>query len=398
MPRSISHRITALTSAIILPLTVSATLFPTSPAYAEGDRGTAREVALEAFAASHIPELYAQARRYVREVMVPIGEEFKSGKLTMPLVETMPKGPAFKAYFNELISFFRILDKSGDEFDIALAKSRDELTDDIAGLAAKHLSPDEVDAVRSGLNLTATRKFTEFLYKFYRLPMSFTYDEAYANVKFGTWIQEVIIQFEQRNGHPLTTAPSPERVAKATAIVHEFIVSARVDDMVNDSLRFVHETYLPLLDKEGKSEDIRPRIKKFEQQYPLQKVVLSATASSWLATMLSDEQLDELQKHMRGSGISKLYQVVFEAERAFTTFTVADAEAAKALADNIAAKGLFKERTPEQKALAEADANALVVKWTARFLAALTPATRDALVVSAAKLDELAKPLSDNPL
>jgi len=218
------------------------------------------------------------------------------------------------------------------------------------------------------------------------------------------WVQEVIIQVQQRNGQPLSTTPTPDRVAKAAAIINEFIVSARIDDMITDGLHFARETYLPLLlEKEGQKETgavpmVRAQIAQFEQQYPMQKAMLSSMGSAWLATMLSDEQMDELQKHMRGPGLAKLYKGIFESERAFTALTIPDAQAAKAYADDIIAKGLFKGLSSEGQPLLNADADALRLKWTARILESLTPATRDALVLSYTKLQELAKPLSNKPL
>lgn len=359
---------------------------PVSPACAQTAKdAAARALVLEAWTTSRAPELYTQMRHSVRTVMIPASDDLVSGRVKM----FMSENPQVVAIHVELNALLKNLDKAGDDIDAVAAKYREELIGDLAGIIAKHMTEEEIEGARGTLRLSATRKGFDAIHAVFGIVTSMSYEEVHANQLFSGFVQQLILKNANRQADAVTQ-PTPERVAKATAITNEFLTSARIDDMVTDGIRFAREVVVTIAPESEKAK-LRVQIDTFEQQYNAQRPMLQILLPTGLATVLDESELEQLQTHMRGPGIAKLYKTIFAAERAITSFTVADIEGAKTYVLGLQARGLFRDRTPEQNQAIAADVNALEIKWKPRMNDAIAPATREAIQKSMAFLAAMSK-------
>lgn len=370
MTRSIRSHGIAMFTGIALSLAAFA---PASAA--PGTEAAARQLVTEAWTTSRAPELYTDLRRTVHSVMIPASDDLVTGKVVLP----MAANPQIKAVLVEVNTLLKNLDKAADEIDAVSGKYRDELIDDLARVIAKHLTAEEIEGAQGALRLPATRKSFDSVYMLYAIVTNMTYDDVHANQLFSAFIQELVIKNAARQGQPdATTPPTPERVSKATAITTEFMTSARIEDMIADGLRFAKEVVVAVA-PEAEKAALRTQIDTFEQQYAAQKPMIMILLPTGLATMLDEGDLDRLQGHLRGPGMTKLYKSLFAAERSVTAFTVADIDGAKTYLEGLKARGLFRDRTPEEKAALDADMAALGQKWEPKLNEAVSPATREAI-------------------
>lgn len=383
MKRSIRSRGAYLIAGIAFVFAAFAVVIPTSSALAQNAKeAAARALILEVWTTSRTSDLVADARRYLHSTAAPIIRDYVSGKLKMPLAQEAE----VRDILNEAFNFVLLLEKASSEFEVAVEKDRDELIDDMARILAKHLTDEEMQAAREILQLSAARKGFDAFYKFYHIAFSFTYDEELANQHFNIWTQELFLQYVRRGWQLDRTPATPERIAKATSIVNELMAALHLDAMVADGLRFAREIVMPLAPSDAERAELQAKLNEFEQQYNTWKPAVWVAAYTGLAMALNEEQLTTLQAHMRGPGITKMFKLLFEAEQAFTAFTLADFEAAKTLFEAQRAKGVFADRSAEVKDAINADFKALGDKWGPRFAASISAETRDALIVSALKL------------
>lgn len=387
MHRPVRTRAIALFAGIAYMLATFAML-PPAPALAQGGKeAAARALILDTWTASHAADLYTEARRYFHSTAVPIIRDYKSGKLKLPIVE---HEPLLGAFFDEAFNLVLLVEDASGEFDAAIEKHNEELQADLARLLAKHFSGEEIESLHGALRLALPRKGFDALYKIYRISFSLNYEEELANQRFAIWAQEILLEYAKRNWQLNPTPATPKRVATATAIVNDFMTGIRLDETVADGLRLAREVILPLEQNADIREQQRQKIDEFEKQYNTWKPAAWIAAYTALATALSEEQLDILQQHMRGPGIAKLYKMLVEAEKAWTAFTLADIEATKTYFESAKARGLFRERTADEKAAFDADAKVLAEKWGPRLAESISPQKRDALIQSFIKLWALA--------
>jgi hypothetical protein len=387
MQRSMKSRSAALIAGIAFTFAVFTALLPASPASAQtAKEAAARALILETWTTSHASDLTAEARRYLHTVAAPIIRDYVSGKLKMPLAQESP----FRELLSEAFDFVLLLEKASSEFEVTIDKYHDEFVDDIARVVAKHLTDDEIQTLRDALKLTATQKGFDALYKFYRIGFSFTYEEELANQHINIWAQEIFLQYVRRGWQLDRSPPTPERISKATQIVNDLMAGLHLDQMVVDGLRFGREVVIPLLPSENDRTEARARLDDAEKKYHTWKPAGWVAAYTGLAMALNEEQLTALLMHVRGPGMTKMFKLLFEAEQAATSLTLADLEAAKTFMEDRRLKGVFRDRSAEEKAAANADIQALGEKWGPRLAASITPETRDALIQSAIKLWGLA--------
>lgn len=386
MKRSIKSRVIALVTSSVLTVSASAgLLLPAAPAFAQSaHEAAARTLVLDALASSRMPQIYADAQHSLRTVILPAMRDIVSGKIRMPVAQN----PLVLGIYGELITFLENVIKASDELDVALAKYREEMTTDLARVLARHLTPEEIEGVRGLLQQPISRKGFEATYTLSRVVTSYTYEEVSANQEFSGWLQDIALQFGEGKIKPDNKTPTPERMAKATAIVNEFMTSARIDEMVTEGIRFGREFVL-VVAPEAEKAQIRAQLDTFEQQYTIQKPMMLVVAPAALAAALNDEQIDQLQKHMRGPGIARLFKVLYDFERSVTAFTVADFDTTKSYVEGLQAKGQFKERSPEEKKAFDTDMEELTKKWSEKLMASISPATREALEKSIRNLQAL---------
>lgn len=381
-----SRRIAAIAGLAFSLTAFTIPLF--SPASAQAaNESAARELVLEAWTTSRAPELYADLRHSIHAVMIPATDDLVTGKVKMPLASN----PRFSAIYTEVNALVKNLDKAGDEFDTVSAKYKQEYIDDLSRVIAKHLTAEEIEGARGVLRLSATKKGFDAIYKIYGILTNQTYEDVHANQLLDAFVQELIIRYAATQGKPqAVTQPTPDRIAKATAISNEFMTSAHVDEMITDGIRFAKEVVVAVA-PEAERAKLKTQIDTFEQQYAVQKPLFMILIPTGLATYLGEAELDQLQKHMRGPGIAQFYKSLFTAERAVTSFTVADLETAKTHLEGLKARGLFRERTADEKAAIDMDMAALKIKWEPRLADAISPATREAIEKSVKELEKLAK-------
>jgi hypothetical protein len=201
------------------------------------------------------------------------------------------------------------------------------------------------------------------------------------------------LQFDAEN-NPFTnqevTPPPRERVAKAEAIVTDFMRISRIDDMVGEITRFTREVVLNVetLD-EAKRAEVREGIEKFEFYYNLGKSMAVAVAPSSLATALDDDQLAKFHLLILSPVMAKTFGLFHNVIREATSFTSRDISEFSALAEE--AEEAKRPRSAAERREAKAEWEALVAKWRELFESRLSPETREGLERALEDLQALAE-------
>lgn len=357
------------------------------PAVSEGAReATARELILEATTISRAPQMYADIRVLIRDALLPILRDAASGKLKgLP-----PQSPVTGEAFVKFLAFMENVSRASDELDAALVANREALITDSAQLFAKHSSDAQLSFMRDALKLNATRRYFDALYAISRIYTGYNYDELRSAQEFAMWTQQFVLNFISNPAEMQTPdkAPPPERIAKAKAIVDEFMATARIDDMQADILRFAREVVLKVVPDEYR-EALRAQIDISEVKVTSQKQMILIIAPIALATVMNEKELEELRVHMRSASMLKFFKIIYDAERAITAFTVEDLQAGRTFIETAAAKGDLKPHTEDEKKAFEAELDALGKKWKEKLENAITPSTRDALIRTYHEFDDL---------
>jgi len=375
--------------AVLLPLTAIGV-----GAYAQVDDAgekerRLREVITEALPASRLPEIYADIRRALREAYLPslrdAAKESASGGTAELDAEMMQ-------HIGEVISLLHYSVRASEEAEPFLNQHRDEIIADIARLQAQYLSLDEIRMLRDLLNLPAIRKAFNAVYAASRLMTDYSYQELRSYYQMTAWFRELNISAEN---NPFTKpdgrAPSPNLVAKAQGIITDFMRVSRMDEMVAKVTRFVKDVPLQTdLIPQAQREEIQAGMEKFEFFYNLQKSMMMAIGPSALAAVMNREQLDKLHLLVLAPVTAKSFRLLDEIVREATSFTKDDVAAVHKLTTDAERKGLFKDRSPQDKARLQAAAKALGQSWGERVQGSLPPETCEGLERSLKALEDLA--------
>ena len=346
-----------------------------------------REVISDALPASRLPEIYADVRRVLREAYLPSMRDATKG-------DTAGK-PEFDAdvmqHIGKIISLLHYSLRAGDEAEPFLNQHRGEIIADIARLQAQYLSLAEIQALRELLDMPAMRKVFNTVYAATRLVTDYSYQELRSYYQMTAWFRELNITAEN---NPFTKpdgrAPSPELVAKAQGIITDFLRVSRLDEMVAKVTRFMKEVQLQTdLVPEAQREEIRAGLEKFEFFYNLQKSMMLAVGPSALAAVMNREQLEKLHLLVLAPVTAKSFRLIDEIVREATSFSKEDIAAAQKFGKDVENKGLFKERSAEDKARLEAAAKALGESWGERIKGSLTPETREGLERSIKAMEDI---------
>ncbi len=349
----------------------------------------AHDLVVEFLPASRMPEIYADIRRTVRNVYLPVLRDAASGD-----VPGMPAPDAEMAdAMAKLLTFLTYALKASDEIEPVLAAERDAIISDIAALLAKHSSLAEIDNARELLRKTAARKGFDAIYALSRLATGFTYEETRSMQEFSAWARKTALGVSLASPPGEGDAPPPAKVAKAQEIVNDLLANSRLDDMAARLFRFAREVVLPAVSTEEEARaDYKSQIDQYEFAYGLQKGVVIGVAPSVLAQTLTDEQLEKLHGFVRSPAFEKTFTLLFDAVRAATAFSVEDIREIQDFAAKAQASGKLYPRGPEEEAQAEADWEALRKKWADMLMASLSPETREGLERSAKELQGLDMP------
>lgn len=381
--------IKAFTIALSLSAGVTAAataglLLDARPAFAQDGREiAARELIAEVLTASRTPEIYQDVRTTVRTIWLPVMNDTLSGKIP----GAMPVDPNMAAMMTKMVAVVSYSSKAADEIDPVLASNREAMIADISALIAKHFTADEIANIRGTLRLSAARKSFDALYTTSRLITGYTYEETRAAQEFSGWTQKLAMEFASGAVQPQT--PTPDRVAKAQAIVAELLRVGHFDEMVADAVRFAREVVLKTLPMD-QQEAVRMQIDQLEFQYNLQKQVVVATAPSAIASYLNDENLDKLAAFVRTPAVAKMFSLLFDTEKSLTKYTVQDITSARTYFEDLQKNGKIRERTEEEKKAFEADAGLLSAKWSEKLLNAVSPQTREGLMQAVNELTAVA--------
>jgi hypothetical protein len=106
---------------------------------------------------------------------------------------------------------------------------------------------------------------------------------------------------------------------------------------------------------------------------------------------MNREQLDKLHLLVLAPVTAKSFGLLDEIVRGFTSFSKEDIASLQKFSDDAKKKGLFKERSAEDKARVEAEMKALGETWMERIKGSLTPETRAGLEQSFKDMEALSK-------
>lgn len=348
-----------------------------------------REVIAEALPASRLPEVYADLRRVLRDAYLPsIQDATKEGATGKPEFDAQ-----LIPNLDKIISLLQYSLRAADEAEPFLNQHRDEIIGDFARLQAKYLTLPEIQTLAELLNLPVLRKLFNAVYAGSRLFTDYTYDELRSYHDMTAWFRELNITTENNPfTKPDAHAPSPEAVTKAQGIINDFLRVSRLDEMVEKVTRFMKDVQLQTnLIPQAQRETVRTALENFEFFYNLQKSMMLAVGPSALAAMMNREQLDKLHLLVLAPVTAKSFRLIDEFVREATSFSKDDIASVQKFADDAEQKGLFKERSAEDKARLEAEMQTLGESWRDRVMASLTPETREGLERSIAAIQELSK-------
>lgn len=339
----------------------------------------------EALYASRAPDIYADLRRTLRELYLPYFRDFLDRE----------NGPAPDPEIAEritlLVPAIEYSLKAADELDPVLEENRDAMIGDAASLLAKYMTRDEIRITGEMLNTPAARKGFNVLYAMSRLMTGYNHEDMRASQDMSEWMRGLDLG-SKRNPFLDKNAPPPprERVAKAEAVVADFMRVSRVDDMVGDIVSFANDVLLnDETLKDDEREQIRDAARQFEFFYDLGKSMSVAVAPSALASSLDDEQLNQFHMMIISPVMAKGFGLLYDVVRQATSFTTQDIREFRQLAEEAQARKSLK--SPEVERLMEEEWEALVEKWRAELWSSLSPETQAGLEGSFAALRGLAE-------
>ena len=197
-----------------------------------------------------------------------------------------PKSAAAAA---KLLTFMDYARKAGDELDVALAENREAMISDLAGQMAKSAKAADIDGVRATLKLPAVTKGLDALYAVTRLLTGFSYEDSRTFSAFSAWASRQDLDLPKSFPGDAQAAkreavPSKQKIAKAQALVNDFLSISHLDEMVEDLHRFVRDVYAetaPIPEEDRQA--LREQADQFEFLYNMQKAVVMAAAPSVVA-------------------------------------------------------------------------------------------------------------------
>ena len=344
----------------------------------------AAELIAQTLRLTRIEDIYSELRYAARELYLPyyesLAEKLKESGADPQQIENA----------RALSDFIGYSIKAADELDPVLSVRGDEIVADYAGTFARHLSSEEMRLIEDFLETPAARKFGNVVYAYSRILTGYTKAEfrsldEIAELALGLDIEMKGNPFDPESGPP----PSPDRIAKAGAIVSDLFRIMRLDDMVGDIVRFGNET---LMNMEGLTPDERGEIENGIQQlqfyYNLGKSIATAVAPSALASAASLEDLDRLHRIVLSPVFAKGFSLLEGVIRELTSFTAQDLNEVKTLGERADAMG---ERGDAEDEALEAELEALSRKWSEELMASLSPETRLGLESSAERLSGMAE-------
>lgn len=382
----------ALALGAFIPASALAPPHEAQPVELRQSTGDARALAdfiSRALAPSRLPEIYADLRRAVGEVYLPA------------LRDTLDGGTSDQPDFDEedIVTFKAVADfleyslKASNELEPFLSDNRDAIILDFATLQAKYTSSAEIEALSELLELPAMRKIFNTLYAASRLVTGYSYDDMRSYYTQSAWLNDLSSSLADNPGlGPEKQPPSAEKIAKAGALITDLFRVSRLDEMVQDIVRFAKDVQSEAnLALEDEDTDVKSQIEWLEFFYNLQKSIAMSAGPSMLATLFTDEQLNQLHLFILSPVTTKTFGFVHETVRSATSLTPQDIRALKRFSEKAEQEGLFLKRPPDEQAQLRQEIDALAAIWRDRAWEYLTPETREGLVQAIERLEQIRK-------
>ncbi len=366
---------------------------PVDPQVKEAARGFIEEF----LRLTHAPDIFSDLRRTLREVYMPALRDFVEGNNPgVPAPD--PKSAAAVA---KLLTYLDYLRRAGDELDVALSENREAMISDAAGQMAKSTKIADIDSVRATFKLPAVTKGLDALYAVTKLLTGFTYDDSRTFSSFSAWasrqdldLQKALPGFSPGGPQSGDAVPTRSRVAKAQALVSDFLSISHLDEIVEHSHRFVRDVYAETAPiPENERQALREQADQFEFLYNMQKAVAMAMAPSVLAAGMTDEQLAQVHGFVRSASFGKLCGLLLDSVKAGTAFTKADVVEAQKAFEDLENKAKSEEHSEAEEKKVKAEWDALAEKWTEILKNRMSPETLDGLKKAMDELKDHGAPI-----
>jgi hypothetical protein len=347
----------------------------------------ARGIIEKALAASHAPEIFADLRRTLAEVYIPIMREMVQGGFPgAPEANAVTAGQLAK-----MLTFMDYLRKAGDDLDPALSEHREAIISDVSEQIARSADESALGDLKRMVELPAAVKSMEAVYAMSKLLTGFTYDDSRKFSEFSAWVNSLSIDItkalpgtEDSNGK---SVPSSRKVLKAQALVDELIRASHLDELVADVERFALDVYAETAPMPGDNrEELIEKIEQFQFLYNMQKAVVLGVAPSVLAAAMTDEQLETLRAYLRSPAFVKAFELTRNAVKASTGYTKEDILEVRKAFEDLDKKAKLRDKAADKTDQTAKEWDALIKKWRDILRDRISPETRKGLEQSAADL------------
>jgi hypothetical protein len=343
--------------------------------------------------ASHAAEIYADLRRTLREVYIPVLRNLVQGDFPgVPSPDVKTAAAMAKA-----LTFLDYVRRAGDELDGALTENRNAMISDVAEQTAKTAKPPELKDVRAILQLPAVRKSLDAFYAMTKLMTGFSYEDSRSLAKFSAWAKDLDFDFSQAmpgGSGGSKGVPSKAKIAKAQVFIEDFMRLSHLDEMVADVKRFARDVYAETAPmSEQDRSDLREQIDQFEFTYTMQKAMAVAVAPSVVASALTDEQLATLHSFVRSPAYAKAFDLFRNVVKSSTAFTKEDILGAQKSFEDLDRQAKLQERSSEEQDKAKKEWSALTEKWSEILKNRISPETRSGLEQSLEDLQNSEPPI-----
>jgi hypothetical protein len=329
----------------------------------------------QALGASHAAEIFAELRRTLAQVYIPIMREMAQGGFPGSPESNMTTATQLA----KMLTFMDYLRKLGDELDVALSQHREAMVADFAEQIARSGDESAIGDLRRMLDLSAVRKSMDATYALSKLITGFTYEDSRKLSEFSAWANGLAVDISKAlpgaDGNP-KSAPSAKKVLKAQGAVDELLRLSHLDEMVAAVQRFARDVYAETAPLPGDSrESLIEKIDQFEFLYNMQKAIVLGLAPSVLAASLSDEQLDTLRDYIRTPAFVKAFDLTRNAVNSATAYTKEDVAEARKAFDDLDKKTKLREKSSNEQDQIRKEWTALIEKWRETLRSRIAPET-----------------------
>jgi hypothetical protein len=383
--------------AVALPLSLGA-LAPGSAAYAQEQAMPSAEpqavaerkrmlvdILTRALPTSRLPEIYADLRYALGELYLPALRDIVNDP------EASKRDPETLAKISALVPVIDYFLRAAKELDPILSASREEIIADIAGHQAQYSSREEIGFLGEVLDTPATRKGFNAAYALSRCVTGYDQQDIRNSQEMSAWLKDW--KFDAKANpfaQPDMPPPAPAKVAKAGAVVTDFLRVSRMDDMVSEVVNFLRNVVLQVdALKPEEAEMVRTSLQQFEFYYNLGKSMAVAIAPSGIAAAMTDDQLGKFHLMVLSPVMAKSFNLLYTALREATSFTKQDITEFRQLAAKGEAAGAKWKDNPELQAKMNAEWEELAARWHERLASSLTPETRQGLETALAAFNAL---------